>query len=451
MKRIFGKLYVQVLIAVILGAIVGVFVPETAAALKPLGDAFIKLIKMLLAPVIFLTVVTGIARMESLKELGRVGFRALLYFEVVSTLALVVGLVVVDVFKPGAGMNIDVATLDTSSLASYTSAVKHDSFMDFVMNIIPDTIVDAFAKGNVLQILLFSILLGIALAHVGPRAKVFVDTLDSLMQGMFRIVNMVMRLAPIGAFGAIAFTIGKYGFGSLFSLGKLMACVYLTCVVFVVCVLGPICRYSGFSLWKFLRFIKEELFTVLGTSSSESVLPQMITKMERAGVSKPVAGMIIPSGLTFNPDGQAIYYTIAAIFIAQATNTPLTLTDQLIVLAVLMFTSKGSAGVTGSGFIILAATLSSLGTIPVAGMVLLLGVDRFMSEARAITNTIGNGVGTLAIAKWVGALDTVKMHQALNGEVEEQTCAAVPAEVIPACSSAGADAVLPGLEKASRA
>jgi DAACS family dicarboxylate/amino acid:cation (Na+ or H+) symporter/aerobic C4-dicarboxylate transport protein len=323
--------------------------------------------------------------------------------------------------------------------------------MDFVMNIIPDTIVDAFAKGNVLQILLFSILLGVALAHVGPRAKVFVDTLDSLMQGMFRIVNMVMRLAPIGAFGAIAFTIGKYGFGSLFSLGKLMACVYLTCAVFVIFVLGPICRYSGFSLWKFLKFIKEELFTVLGTSSSESVLPQMISKMEKAGVSKPVAGLIIPSGLTFNPDGQAIYYTIAAIFIAQATNTPLTLTDQLIVLAVLMFTSKGSAGVTGSGFIILAATLSSLGTIPVAGMVLLLGVDRFMSEARAITNTIGNGVGTMAIAKWVGALDTVKMHKALNGEVEGEKPATAQAEVIAAHSALGAGSVLPGLQKASRA
>lgn len=419
MKKILSKLYVQVLIAVILGAIVGVLVPETGTALKPLGDMFIKLIKMLLAPVIFLTVVSGIARMENMKELGRVGFRALLYFEVVSTLALVVGLVVVDVFKPGAGMNIDAASLDTSSLATYTTAAKqHTSFMDFFMNIIPDTIVDAFAKGNVLQILLFSILLGVALAQVGPRGRFFVDALESLMQGMFRIVNMVMRLAPIGAFGAIAFTIGKYGFGSLFSLGKLMACVYLTCIVFVVVILGPICRYSGFSLWKFLRFIKEELFTVLGTSSSESVLPQMISKMEKAGVSKPVAGMIIPSGLTFNPDGQAIYYTIAAIFIAQATNTPLTLTDQLIVLAVLMFTSKGSAGVTGSGFIILAATLASLGTIPVAGMVLLLGVDRFMSEARAITNTIGNGVGTMAIAKWVGALDTAKMNRALNGEPE---------------------------------
>ncbi|WPP01767.1 dicarboxylate/amino acid:cation symporter [Pseudomonas sp. HR96] len=420
MKRIFGKLYVQVLIAVICGAIVGVLYPGAATDLKPIGDAFIKLIKMLLAPVIFLTVVTGIARMENMKELGRVGLRALLYFEVVSTLALVVGLVVVNVFKPGAGMNVDVASLDTGSLATYTSAAKHSSFMDFLLGIIPDTVVDAFAKGNVLQILMFSILLGIALAQVGARAAAIVEALESLMQGMFRIVNMVMRLAPLGAFGAIAFTIGKYGFASLFSLGKLMACVYLTCVVFVVLVLGPVCRYCGFSLWKYLRFIKEELFTVLGTSSSESVLPQMITKMQKAGVSKPVAGMVIPSGLTFNPDGQAIYYTIAAIFIAQATNTPLSLSDQLIVLAVLMFTSKGSAGVTGSGFIILAATLSSLGTIPVAGMVLLLGVDRFMSEARAITNTIGNGVGTLAIAKWVGALDSAKLHRALNNAPEPE-------------------------------
>ncbi|WAH60810.1 dicarboxylate/amino acid:cation symporter [Pseudomonas silvicola] len=416
MKRILGKLYVQVLIAVVLGAVVGVVFPETGTALKPIGDGFIKLIKMLLAPVIFLTVVSGIARMENMKELGRVGVRALLYFEVVSTLALAIGLIVVDLVKPGAGMNVDPKALDTSSIATYTSQAPHHSFMDFILSIIPDTIVDAFAKGNVLQILLFSILLGVALANAGPRAKVFIDVVDSLMRGMFNIVNMVMRLAPLGAFGAIAFTIGTYGFGSMFSLGKLMACVYLTCAVFVVCVLGPICRYSGFSLWKFLRYIKEELFTVLGTSSSESVLPQMITKMERAGCSKSVAGMMIPAGLSFNPDGQAIYYTIAAIFIAQATNTPLTLTDQLIVLAVLMFTSKGSAGVSGSGFIILAATLASLGTIPVAGMVLLLGVDRFMSEARAITNTIGNGVGTLAIARWVGALDTAALDRALNGE-----------------------------------
>ncbi|QEU03979.1 dicarboxylate/amino acid:cation symporter [Pseudomonas oryzihabitans] len=435
MKKALGKLYVQVLLAVIAGSLVGVLFPETGAALKPLGDAFIKLIKMLLAPVIFLTVVTGIAGMENMKELGRVGFRALIYFEVVSTLALVVGLVVANVLSPGSGMNVDVSTLDTSSLSGYATAAKHTSAMDFLMGIIPHTIVDAFAKGNVLQILLFSVLLGVALANAGPRAKLFVDTLDSLTQGMFRIVSMVMRLAPIGAFGAIAFTIGKYGFGSLFSLGKLVACVYLTCALFVIFVLGPICRYSGFSLWKFLKYIKEELFTVLGTCSSESVLPQMISKMERAGVSKPVAGLVIPSGLTFNPDGQAIYYTIAAIFIAQATNTPLTLTDQLIVLTVLMFTSKGSAGVAGAGFIILTATLASLDTIPVAGMVLLLGVDRFMSEARGITNTIGNGVGTMAIAKWVGALDTAKMNRALDGEDLEEPRDAARSETTKSATS----------------
>lgn len=416
MKRLLGKLYVQVVIAVIAGALLGVFYPDFATSLKPIGDAFIKLIKMLLAPVIFLTVVTGIAKMNDMKELGRVGIRAFIYFEVVSTLALIVGLVVVDTFKPGAGMNIDPATLDSSAIASYTEAAKHESFIAFMMQIIPNTLGDAFAKGNILQILLFSILLGVALARCGDKGKPIIRTLDSLMHGMFGIVNIVMRLAPLGAFGAIAFTIGKYGFGSLFSLGKLMACFYITCILFVALVLGPICRVAGFSLWKLLRYLKEELCTVLGTSSSESVLPQMIRKMENAGCSKPVAGMVIPSGLTFNPDGQAIYYTAAATFIAQATNTPLSLTDQLIIMAVLMLTSKGSAGVTGSGFITLAATLASLGTIPVAGMVLLLGVDRFMSEARAITNTIGNGVATLVIARWVGALDMGRLNAALDGQ-----------------------------------
>ncbi len=438
MKRLLGKLYVQVVIAVIAGALLGVFHPDFATSLKPIGDAFIKLIKMLLAPVIFLTVVTGIAKMNDMKELGRVGIRAFIYFEVVSTLALIVGLVVVDTFKPGAGMNIDPATLDSSAIASYTEAAKHESFIAFMMQIIPNTLGDAFAKGNILQILLFSILLGVALARCGDKGKPIIRTLDSLMHGMFGIVNIVMRLAPLGAFGAIAFTIGKYGFGSLFSLGKLMACFYLTCILFVALVLGPICRVAGFSLWKLLKYLKEELFTVLGTSSSESVLPQMIRKMENAGCSKPVAGMVIPSGLTFNPDGQAIYYTAAATFIAQATNTPLSLTDQLIIMAVLMLTSKGSAGVTGSGFITLAATLASLGTIPVAGMVLLLGVDRFMSEARAITNTIGNGVATLAIARWVGALDMHRLKAALDGkpipapETEVQDRVAVAEPGLPA-------------------
>ncbi|MGY4494253.1 dicarboxylate/amino acid:cation symporter [Pseudomonas sp. TE3610] len=427
MKRVLSKLYVQVLLAVVLGITVGAVWPAAGEALAPLGDGFIKLIKMLLAPVIFLTVVSGIASMENMKELGRVGARALIYYEVLSTLALAIGLVVVNLLKPGVGMNIDARTLDTSSIALYTTAGHHSSVTGFLLGIIPDTVVDAFAKGNVLQILMFSILLGIALANAGPRAKPFIDVMDSLMRGMFNIVNMVMRLAPIGAFGAMAFTVGKYGLGSMFSLGKLMGCVYLTCILFVALVLGPICRYSGFSLWKLLRYLKDELLTVLGTSSSESVVPQLITKMERAGCSKPVAGMMVPAGLSFNPDGQAIYYTIAAIFIAQATNTPLTLTDQLIVLGVLMFTSKGSAGVSGSGFIILAATLASLGTIPVSGMVLLLGVDRFMSGARALTNTIGNGVGTLVIAKWVGALDTARLHKVLEGE--EVTAPVVPLPV----------------------
>ncbi|WP_110970179.1 dicarboxylate/amino acid:cation symporter [Pseudomonas huaxiensis] len=418
--RFLGKLYVQVLIGVTIGIALGVFWPEVGVDLKPLGDAFIKLIKMVFAPIIFATVVLGIAKMENMKELGRVGARALIYFEVLSTFALVLGLVVVNLVQPGQGMNIDPATLDTKSIASYTSAASagSGSFTDFLLHIIPASVTDAFAKNEILPILLFSTLLGIALAHLGPRGKPVVDVLESFSHGMFHIVGMVMRVAPLAACGAMAFTVGKYGLGSIVSLGKLMATMYVTCFLFVTIVLGFVARLSGFSLWKFLKYLKEELFTVLGTSSSESVVPQLMGKLENVGVSKPVVGLVIPSGLTFNPDGQCIYYTMAAIFIAQATNTPLSLTDQLIVLGVLLLTSKGSAGVTGSGFITLAATLASLGSIPVAGMVLLLGVDRFMSEARAITNTIGNAVGTMAIAKWVGALDTERMNRMLDGQAE---------------------------------
>ncbi|MFV3406351.1 dicarboxylate/amino acid:cation symporter [Pseudomonas sp. NY15463] len=417
-KRYLGKLYVQVLIGVTLGILLGVFWPEVGVDLKPLGDAFIKLIKMVFAPVIFATVVLGIARMENMKELGRVGMRALIYFEVLSTFALVLGLVVVNIVQPGQGMNVDPATLDAKSIASYTAAASSGSggLSDFLLNLIPASVIDAFAKNEILQILLFSSLFGIALAHLGPRGKPAVDVLEAFSHGMFHIVGMVMRLAPLAACGAMAFTVGKYGLGSIVSLGKLMATMYLTCFMFVVLVLGFIARLSGFSLWKLLKYLKEELFTVLGTSSSESVVPQLMTKLERVGVSKPVVGLVIPSGLTFNPDGQCIYYTMAAIFIAQATNTPLTLMDQLIVLGVLLLTSKGSAGVTGSGFITLAATLATMDNIPVAGMVLLLGVDRFMSEARAITNTIGNAVGTVAIARWVGALDQQRLEQVLAGQ-----------------------------------
>jgi aerobic C4-dicarboxylate transport protein len=421
MRRFFGKLYVQVLIGVFAGVTLGFLAPTLGSDLKPLGDVFIKLIKMVFAPVIFATVVLGIARMENMKELGRVGVRALVYFEVLSTFALALGLLVVNVVQPGRGMNVDAAHLDTKAIATYTaSAAKPAGFVDFLMNLVPTSIVDALAKNDILQILVFATLFGVALSRVGPRAKPVVDFLESFTHAVFAIVGMIMRLAPLAAFGAMAFTVGKYGLGSIVSLGKLMATMYITCILFVVIVLGTISRLSGFSLWKFLKYIKDELFTVLGTSSSESVVPQLMRKLEHAGVSKPVVGLVVPSGLTFNPDGQCIYYTMAAIFIAQATDTPLTLTDQLVVLGVLLLTSKGSAGVTGSGFITLAATLASMGKIPVAGMVLLLGVDRFMSEARAITNTIGNAVGTVAIARWVGAVDRQRLDQVLDGRSDPQ-------------------------------
>nr|WP_315595648.1 dicarboxylate/amino acid:cation symporter [uncultured Cupriavidus sp.] len=417
-QRLLGKLYVQVLLGVSAGIALGVFYPELGSSLKPFGDVFIKLIKMVFAPIIFATVVLGIARMENMKELGRVGVRALLYFEILSTFALALGLIVVNLVQPGAGMNVDPAHLDTKAIANYTHAAeKPHSFIDFLMNMVPTSVIDSLARNDILQILVFATLFGIALSHIGPRAKPVVDFLDSFTHGIFSIVGMVMRLAPLAAFGAMAFTVGKYGLGSVVSLAKLMGTMYVTCFLFVVIVLGGVARISGFSLWKFLRYIRDELFTVLGTSSSESVVPQLMRKLENAGVSKPVVGLVVPSGLTFNPDGQCIYYTMAAIFIAQATNTPLTLMDQLVVLGVLLLTSKGSAGVTGSGFITLAATLASMGKIPVAGMVLLLGVDRFMSEARAITNTIGNAVGTLAIARWVGAIDQKQLEDALDGKI----------------------------------
>lgn len=421
MRRFFGRLYVQVLIGVIAGVILGIVEPGFATDLKPLGDVFIRLIKMVFAPIIFAMVVLGIARMETVKELGRVGVRALVYFEVLSTFALAIGLIAVNVVRPGVGMNVDPTTLDTKSIASYTtSAARPAGFVDFVMNMVPVSIVDALAKNDILQIIVFAVLFGVALSRIGRRAKPVIDVLDSFIDAVFSIVGMIMRLAPIAAFGAISFTVGKYGLGSIVSLGKLMATMYVTCIVFVFGVLGVIAKMSGFSLWKLLRYIKDEIFTVLGTSSSESVVPQLMRKLEFAGVSKPVVGLVIPSGVTFNPDGQCIYYTMAAIFIAQATNTPLTLTDQLIVLGVLSLTSKGSAGVTGSGFITLAATLASLGKIPVAGMVLLLGVDRFMSEARAITNTIGNAVGTVAVGRWVGSVDRERLALVLDGKVDPE-------------------------------
>ena len=421
MRRFFGKLYVQVLIGVFAGVTLGFFYPTLGVDVKPLGDVFIKLIKMVFAPIIFAMVVLGIARMENMKELGRVGARALIYFEVLSTFALGLGLLAVNLVGPGVGMNVDPATLDTKAIANYTVAsAKPVGFIEFLLNMVPTSIVDALARNDILQILVFAILFGVALSHIGPRAKPVIVVLDAFIDGIFAVVGMIMRLAPIAAFGAMSFTVGKYGLGSIVSLGKLMGTMYITCFLFVSVVLGFISWLSGFSLWKFLKYIKDEIFTVLGTSSSESVVPQLMKKLEFAGVSKSVVGLVVPSGVTFNPDGQCIYYTMAAIFIAQATNTPLTFMDQLVILGVLTITSKGSAGVTGSGFITLAATLASMGKIPVAGMVLLLGVDRFMSEARAITNTIGNAVGTVAIARWVGSVDRVRLAQVLDGKTDPE-------------------------------
>lgn len=414
MKQVYQKLYFQVLVAIVIGAAIGFFYPALGVQLKPLGDAFIKLIKMMIAPVIFTTVVIGIARMGNMREVGRVGIKALIYFEVVSTIALVIGLIVVNIYRPGAGINADVSSLEAAS--AYTNGVKSTSTVDFLLNIIPSSIVDAFAKGEILPVLLFSILFGLALAHLGDQGKRAVSVLDDFGHGLFGVVGIIMKAAPVGAFGAMAFTIGKYGLDTLLSLGKLMLSVYTTCFFFIAVILGLIARASGFSLWKFLKYIKEEILIVLGTSSSETVLPHIMLKLERMGCAKPVVGMVIPTGYTFNLDGTSIYLTMATVFIAQATNVDLSAMQQLAILGVLLLTSKGAAAVTGGGFITLAATLSTLDTLPVAGLTLLLGVDRFMSEARAITNLIGNGVATIVVAKWEKAFDNDKAQRALNGE-----------------------------------
>ncbi len=412
----YRSLYLQVLFAVVLGVALGHFYPQLGADMKPLGDGFIKLIKMIIAPIIFCTVVIGIAGMEDMKKVGKTGGLALIYFEVVSTLALIVGLIIVNVVQPGAGMNIDASTLDTKAIAAYTGPGKMVGTVDFLMNIIPTSVVDAFAKGEILQVLLFAILFGFALHRFGGRGTMVFDFIEKTSHVLFDIVGIIMKVAPIGAFGAMAFTIGKYGIGSLFSLGKLMGTFYLTCLIFVFVVLGLISKLHGFSVWKFIKYIKEELLIVLGTSSSESVLPRMMEKLENLGAKKTCVGLVIPTGYSFNLDGTSIYLTMAAVFIAQATNTPMTLMQEVTLLAVLLLTSKGAAGITGSGFIVLAATLSAVGTVPVAGLALILGIDRFMSEARALTNLVGNGVATLVVAKWTGELDVDRMNAGLNNE-----------------------------------
>lgn len=417
MKKRWPHLYVQVLIAITIGILLGHFYPETATTMKPLGDGFIKLIKMMIAPIIFCTVVTGIAGMQAMDKVGRVGIKALLYFEVVSTLALIIGLIVVHLIQPGAGMNVDVSTLDAKSLSAYTDVVKTLGIVDFLLNIIPASVVDAFAKGDILQVLLFSLLFGFSLVAMKETGTQVVYVIEKVSHVLFGIVETIMKLAPIGAFGAMAFTIGKYGIASLAPLAKLMGSFYLACLLFIFIVLGLITRFAGFSIIKFIIYIKDELLIVLGTSSSESVLPRMMIKLEKMGCSKSVVGLVIPTGYSFNLDGTSIYLTMAAIFVAQATNTPLTLVQELTILGVLLLTSKGAAGVTGSGFITLAATLSAVPTIPVAGLALILGIDRFMSEARALTNLIGNGVATVVAAKWEKELDVQKMEEALNSKV----------------------------------
>jgi aerobic C4-dicarboxylate transport protein len=425
-KPLYRSLYLQVITAIVIGILLGHFYPETGTAMKPLGDGFIKLIKMIIAPIIFCTVVVGIAGMEDLKKVGKTGGLALLYFEVVSSIALMVGLVIINVVQPGTGMNIDANTLDTKGIAAYTGPGKLATTTDFLLNIIPSTVIDAFAKGEILQVLLFAVMFGFALHKFGGRGTLVFDLIEKTSLVLFGIVGIIMKVAPIGAFGAMAFTIGKYGIGSLLSLGALMATFYTTCLFFIFVVLGLIAGFHGFSIFKFVRYIREELLIVLGTSSSESVLPRMMVKMEHLGAKKSVVGLVIPTGYSFNLDGTSIYLTMAAVFIAQATNTEMTLTQQLTLLAVLLLTSKGAAGVTGSGFIVLAATLSAVGHVPVAGLALILGIDRFMSEARALTNLIGNGVATIVVASWTGDLDRERLRSQLDSPVIEEGPEVVP-------------------------
>ncbi|ANA33788.1 dicarboxylate/amino acid:cation symporter [Ralstonia mannitolilytica] len=428
MKKPFYKiLYVQVLAAIVIGVLLGHYSPALAVKMKPLGDGFIQLIKMVIGPIIFCTVVSGIAGMRDMKKVGRVGGKALIYFEIVSTFALVIGLAAGHIFNPGAGFNVDVNTIDAKAVAQYAAKAQSASTVDFLLNIIPSTVVDAFAKGDILQILLIALLFGGALSAMGERAQIVTDFIDQIAHVFFRIVHVITRVAPIGAFGAMAFTIGKYGVVSLVPLLKLIGTFYLTAVIFVVVVLGIIARLTGFSIFRFVSYIKEELLIVLGTSSSESALPHLMEKMEKLGCSKSVVGLVVPTGYSFNLDGTNIYMTMAVIFISQALNIELTWTQQLTILAVAMLTSKGASGITGAGFITLAATLAVVPTIPVAGMVLILGIDRFMSECRALTNITGNGVACVVISAWERELDRAKLARVLSGDRSDEGVPATPA------------------------
>ncbi|HEV7775931.1 MAG TPA: dicarboxylate/amino acid:cation symporter [Luteibacter sp.] len=416
MRSVFRHFYFWVLLAIIVGGLIGHFWPALGVALKPLGDAFINLVKMLIGPIIFLTVVLGIAGVSDVRKVGRVGVKAILYFEVVSSFALVIGLLVVNTLKPGAGFNVDPATLNTAEVNKYVSAAHEQGTVQFLMHIIPTTFTQAFTgDGDLLQVLLLAVLFGFAMIHLGERGRPVMTVIESLSKVFFRMMGMIMRVAPFGALGAMAFTIGRYGVHSLGPLLELMGGFYLTCILFVVVVLGTIARLTGFSIFKFVRYIREELLLVLGTSSSESALVPLMQKLERLGCSKSVVGLVVPSGYSFNLDGTNIYLTMASIFIAQALNVELTLTQEITLLAVAMLTSKGASGVTGAGFITLAATLAVVPSVPVAGLSLILGVDRFMSEARALTNIIGNGVATIVVSHWEKELDRENMEAVLDG------------------------------------
>lgn len=432
----YKRLYPQVLFALALGVAVGHFFPGFAEQMKPFGDAFIKMIKMMIGPVIFITVAVGIAKMGDLKEVGRVGLKALIYFEVLTTLALIIGLVVGNVLKPGVGINADPAALDTTAIAGFVSKAPKMSTVEFLLHIIPSTVFEAFVKGEILQVLFVAVLFGLALSKFSKQTKLLVNVLDEASHGLFGIIGIIMRLAPIGAFGAMAFTVGKYGIGSLQQVFLLVFGVYATCILFIFIVLGIVAKLVGFSLWKFLVYIKEEIFIVIGTSSSETVLPRMLTKMEKLGCAKPVVGLVLPTGYSFNLDGTCVYLTMAALFIAQAFNIDLTVGEQLSILGVMLLTSKGAAAVSGAAFVTLAASLSSIHGLPVAGLALLLGVDRILAEVRAVTNLIGNGVGTLAISKWENELDVQRMNAILSGEpaaepqvVDRSAERSVPAQI----------------------
>ena len=412
--RIYRHLYFQVWCAIVAGVVLGYVRPDLGAAMKPLGDGFIKIIRMLIGPIIFCTVVHGIVGMTDLTRVGRVALKALLYFEVVTTLALAVGLIVVNVWAPGAGMNVDAAAIDTTTIQAYTTQARQQGVVEFLLHIVPATAVGAFAEGEILQVLFLSVLFAFALSLVGARAAPLVDAIAIVSQVLFRIVGMVMTLAPIGAFGAMAYTIGAYGVASLWPLARLVAGFYVSCLIFIVIVLGPLSYVAGFSLPKLIGYIKEELLIVLSTSSSESVLPRIMAKLEQLGCEKSIVGLVIPTGYSFNLDGTCLYLVTATVFLAQATNTPLPLTRQLGIVAVLLLTSKGAAGVAGAAFVVLASTLSAIGTIPVASIALVLGIHRFMGEAMAMTNLVGNSVATIVIARWEGALDVEQLRRQLQ-------------------------------------